>query len=117
MDWGEFVELLFKAALAAVLPFAVAALREWLKQQAAELEVHFGVERWAAIRAAVSMAVKAAEQSGIRDSLEKAGSQKMKWAIDTAELYLAERGLGGLDLDVLIAMIEAEVHKQFNGNK
>lgn len=114
MDLGKFVEILLSVSIPILVPAILAVIVTWIKQRQIEIKRRVGAEWWWAIEAAVSTAVSAAEQAGIRDGLEKAGAQKMRWAIDKAEAIFATRGLEGLDLDVLADLIEAEVHK-FNG--
>ena len=114
MDFGKLVEILLSVAIPILVPAILAVLVAWLKQRQAEIEREIGTEWWWAVEAAVLTAVRAAEQSGVRDGLEEAGEMKLSWAIDKAEAILAARGLEGLDLDVLKDLIEAEVHR-FNG--
>jgi len=116
-DWGNFLQLLLEALLVAVLPVLMIYLKQWLNMKDKQVEGHLGASRWEAVKDAVREAVSAAEQSGVRDGLEAAGEQKLAWAIISAEAFLSARGLGGLDLDVLRDLVEAEVHRQFNGKK
>ena len=73
-------------------------------------------EQWAFIEQAVKTAVEAAEQLGLTDQLSEYGNEKLDVAIQFVESQLAARGVP-LDLDkyadVIRAMIEAEVERQF----
>jgi len=110
-DWGKFLQYLLESALTVLVPALIVFASQWLKQKRAETEHYVGESHWAAFEEAARTAYRAAEQAGIREHFEKDGQRKLQLAINTAERYLYERGLGGLDLDVLVDMIEAEVNR------
>lgn len=113
-ELSNFVQLLLEAALPILAGALLVFLKQWLKIQADRLEEHLGQNRWYAVKDAVREAVAAAEQSGVREGLEKAGEKKLEQALITAEAFLDARGLGGIDLHVLAELIEAEVLNKFN---
>ena len=113
MDWGELIQVVLEAVLALLLPVLVGYAVVWLR--AKQKEIMAGLtdkQRWM-LENAVDMAVKAAEQSGLAGHIGNAMGEKKRFAIDVAERYLVSMGLGGLDLDPLADMIEAEVYRQF----
>jgi hypothetical protein len=113
VDWGQLIQVVLQAVLAVALPVVVKFIVDWLRKRLEEMEQSLGERRWYMIQEAVRIAVSAAEQSGLAGLIEDIGEEKKRWAIDAAERFLAQNGLGGLDLDVLADMIESEVRKQF----
>lgn len=112
VDWNLVLEIVLKAILAAILPIAIKLLADWVKAKSAE--ILSGVDdstRWA-IDSAITIAVAAAEQSGLAGLIAKTAEAKKRYAIDAAERYLASMGIS-FDLDVIADMIEAEVLRQF----
>jgi len=111
-NWGQIIQAILEAMLAVVLPVAVGVLAAWLRARRDEILSHMGEREREMLLQAVDIAVNAAEQSGLAGHIRDVGAEKKKFALDTAEAYLRRWGLE-IDLNVLAAMIEAEVGRQF----
>ena len=113
MDFVDFLqEWLYNIALA-VLPmvgaFVIAYLKALIEKKIAEIE-ELKPELADAIRQAVSLAVKAAEQAGAAGLIEN----KKEYALTIAQKWLDNEGWDEFDIDILEAAIEAEVKAVFN---
>ena len=113
VDWGQLIQVVLQAVLAIVLPVVVKFIVDWLRKRLEDMELQLGERRWSLLKEAVEIAVRAAQQSGLAGHIGNIGEEKKRWAIDAAERFLAQNGLGGLDLDMLADMIESEVGRQF----
>ena len=113
MDFVDFLqEWLYNIALA-VLPmvgaFVIAYLKALIEKKIAEIE-ELKPDLADAIRQAVSLAVKAAEQAGAAGLIEN----KKEYALTIAQKWLDNEGWDEFDIDILEAAIEAEVKAVFN---
>ena len=106
---NEFLANFAEAVILAAVPIIVPLVIGWLfrKYQNATREIDSGLD-WA-LRTAASIAVQAAEQSGLADLI----SDKKTYAIEVAEKHLVAAGLTGIDLDLIGAAIEAAVYENF----
>ena len=112
MDWNEIIMAVFTAVVIPLLGLLVKYLYKKLDLQVAQFKGRMDQEWRYAIEQAASLAVTAAEQSGIAGLLEGVYSDKKAYACEWAERYLAQYGIV-VDLDVLAGLIEAEVLNQF----
>jgi len=106
MQLNEFLSLVAQGLLIIALPIVIAAAIQTLRVQSQKL----GGEKLAALRSVAETAVKVAEQTGLKDQL--LGPEKRDMAVRIAEDFLKERGVN-LDLDKIVAAVEAEVNTQF----
>ena len=113
MDWSVILQNVLTVVVSTVTPVLVGMLAVWLKQKRNEyLDSLDGKWEWAA-QDAVRIAVMAAEQSGLAKLIDDTATAKKAYACEVAEQYLRRYNIT-VDLDVLLAMIEAEVFKQFH---
>ena len=108
-----FLNLAAQAVLILALPILMAALFQWLRQRGAEFRSRQAIQQQQFIDAAISMAVRAAEQSGSSGQLMGGAQAKKAFAIKAAQEYLNRLGLE-LDVTGLATLLESEVHKQFS---
>jgi len=112
----EFVDLvqawLYNLAVA-ILPiigaFVVAYLKALIEKKMVDI-AEAKPQLADAIRQAVNLAVKAAEQAGFAGFVD----EKKQYALNIAQIWLNENGWDEVDIDVLEAAIEAEVLALFN---
>lgn len=107
---NAFLTLISQSLLIIALPFVIAAAFQHFRVMTQQLRAKLSEEQQQAIDRAVGMGVKAAEQTGIMQSL--LGPEKRKQAIDIAQSFLKERGIN-LDLTKIGTLVEAEVQNQF----
>ncbi|MCK5601163.1 hypothetical protein KAR91_04785 [Candidatus Pacearchaeota archaeon] len=112
----EFVNLVQKfafnlavLALPIIAGFVVALLKVWVAQMLQEFERR-KPKLAAAIKEAVNLAVKAAEQANVAGFVK----DKKQYAMDIAQNWLDSEGWDEVDIDILEAAVEAEVLKLFN---
>jgi len=113
---GQELEIV-QNVLMVLIKVAIPPLLVWgLAELKAHLERLRQKDEWKVLEAAAERAVAAAEQLGLTDQLAEYGEAKLDVAIQFVEAQLAAAGVA-LDLDryadVVRAMIEAEVKKQF----
>lgn len=106
MQINDFLSLVAQGLLIIALPIVIAAAIQTFRVQSQKL----GGEKMAALRSVAETAVKVAEQTGLKDQL--LGPEKRDMAIRIAEDFLKSRGIN-MDLDKIVAAVEAEVHTQF----
>jgi hypothetical protein len=106
MQINDFLSLVAQGLLIIALPIVIAAAIQTLRVQSQKL----GGEKLAALRSVAETAVKVAEQTGLKDQL--LGPEKRDMAIQVAQDFLKGRGIN-MDLDKIVAAVEAEVHTQF----
>lgn len=113
IDWAELIGGLVQELLMGVLTALAGAATAYVIGLAkhAWAKAHNVVgEEWAwALDEAASMAVRAAEQLGLKDK----AFEKKEWAVAKAQEILDARGIK-VDLSILDAAIEAAVLSQFN---
>ena len=113
MDWSEILQNVLTVVVSTIAPILVGMLAVWLKQKRDEFLDKLD-DRWEwAAADAVRIAVLAAEQSGLAKLIDNTAKAKKAYACEVAEQYLRRYNFD-VDLDVLLAMIEAEVFKQFH---
>lgn len=66
------------------------------------------------IVAYVRILVKAAEQSGLTNSILQDGRAKKQFVLDELQKWLADKGWGQINVGELSNLIESEVYDQFN---
>jgi hypothetical protein len=108
---SDFLSLLAQALLIIALPVVIAAAVQHFRAMARRHYDSLNEERQQWLDRAVKIAVQVAEQTGFLEGL--AGSEKRDRAIEVAQAFLEERGVT-IDLDRLVALIEAEVLTQFS---
>lgn len=107
----DFLSLLAQGLLIVALPFVIAAAIQHLRVMTGRLKSQMSQDRQDAIEQAVRIGVQFAERVGLLEKL--VSTEKRKRAIETAQKFLAERGVK-IDLDQLVTLIEAEVQRQFH---
>jgi hypothetical protein len=107
---SKFVQLLLELMLVPAAALVIWYVIRWLRARGILEWVKLDAATQALLLEAVRLAVLAAEQSGLRDELLKAGAEKKRYALAFVEKYLAERGIQ-VDLGVVADMIEAEVYR------
>jgi hypothetical protein len=107
----SFLSLITQGLLLIALPIVIAAAVQHFRAMTQHLRQQVGEERFNSLLSAAQTAVRAAEQAGLTQGL--VGPEKRKLAIETAQSFLAARGIK-VDLNQIAAVIEAEVHTQFN---
>ncbi len=113
MQLNDALGLLAQTLLIIALPIVIAFLYQWVRQRSAEIRSRLTAQQQQFIDAAVSFAVRAAEQSGLKQQLAGGGQGKKAFAIKAAQDYLGQLGVK-MDVNLLSTMIEAEVHQQFS---
>jgi hypothetical protein len=113
MYLNDFLSLLAQGLLIIAIPVVIAFLYQWLRQKGAELRAHLTAQQQQFIDAAISFAVRAAEQAGLSNQLAGGGQAKKAYAIKAAQDYLDRLGIK-LDVNMLTTLVEAEVNKQFS---
>jgi len=99
---------LAKAILPIIGGFIIFALNALIAKWKAELEA--SKPKLADYLAqAVDIAIYSAEQAGLHDLVE----DKLQYAVNIAQEYLSENGWEEVNVELLVAAIEAEVLKQF----
>ena len=108
----DFVFGLLQLALEAALPVLVVMLIAWVRVQVkagfAKLEPNVQL----ILQEAARIAVLAAEQMNLAGQLD----EKLDFAVGIAQSFLNEHGVE-LELDLIIAAIEAAVMDEFNRDK
>ena len=116
MDWAELIGGLVQDVLVGVLTMLAGAATAYLvglaKQAWAKAHETIGAEWSWALDEAVFMAVRAAEQLGLKDKV----LVKKDWAVTKAQEILDARGIK-VDVAIIEAAIEAAVLQEFNKNK
>jgi len=113
MQITVFLSLLAQALLVLAIPILIAFLFQWIRQHAAEIRSHLTAQQQQFIDAAITMAVRAAEQASASNQLSAGGQAKKAYAIKVAQDYLNRLGIR-VDVNTLVALIESEVQKQFS---
>lgn len=109
---SKFLQAILVAVLTAVTPVLVLAISRWIKAKVADIGGQLDEDEKRYIAWAVQTAVLAAEQSGLKGILTEMGKTKLQYATQVAKTFLARYCIT-LDLDELMALIQAEVIKQF----
>ena len=104
----EFVMGLLLAALPVLAAFAIRALKAWADKLLSDLEANKPNVAWA-IENAAEIAVRAAEKMEFSKFID----DKLTYAFEIAQRYLASAGWDEVDVELIRAAIEAEVLKQF----
>lgn len=102
----DFAQSLLALALPILAAYLAATLKAFLAQSIASMRARASADARYLIDDAVVIAVRAAEQLG------GASEQKLTYAVDLAQQYLAHHGVG-LDLKVLRGLVEAAVKAEF----
>lgn len=109
----KFVQLLLEEAIRVLVPVLITLLAGCVATGIAWLRSKLGEARWAAIEQAVTYAVLAAEQSGLRNAALATGAAKKRLAMEIAQQLLHDRGIK-IDATRLGELIEAQVFHWFN---
>lgn len=108
---NEFLSKFAEAVLLAAVPVVVPLVVGWLVSQVQIARARLASELpdlyWV-LNNAAKLAVDAAEQAGIAKLI----TDKKRYAIEVAELYLAEKGID-IDIELIDAAIEAAVLNEF----
>ncbi|MBI4772321.1 MAG: hypothetical protein HY784_18330 [Chloroflexi bacterium] len=108
---NSFLSLVAQALLVIAIPILIAFLFQWLRQKNAEFRSRLTAQQQQFIDAAVHIAVRAAEQSGLSQQLAGGGQGKKAFALQAAQDYLNRLGIQ-LDVNMLSTLLEAEVNTQ-----
>lgn len=113
VDYGKMIQTLLEMIITALLPVVLGYIVVWIKEKTNEIKAKVSSENLAFAEDVVRRLVLAAEQSGLLDDAMKLGKEKKKFVISLAEAELFRKGIN-IDLDVLDALIEAEVFEAFS---
>ena len=108
----EFIDFLWRLlenVLVAVLPILATTLTVWLIQKIRAIGGDINENTMYAIRAAVNIAVTAAEQAGVAGLIE----DKKAYALELAQSYLGKQKIK-IDLVLLDGIIESAVKTAIN---
>lgn len=113
---GTFVQMILEALVAVLVPIAIGyvivainAGITWLRSKASD-------SQWAVVEQAVTYAIFAAEQSGLRVEAQNKGQLKKAEALRVAQVFLDARGIK-IDVNRLSALIESQVAEQLNWSR
>ena len=106
--WQEYLQQVLLNAIPIVVPLLIAWLVKvcvniWQMIKSQHPQVAWELEQ------AAKFAVAAAEQVGLSGALSEFADSKLDYALETAQKYLASRGIKNIDLSLLRAAIEAAV--------
>ncbi len=113
MPFNDFLSMLAQGLLVLAIPIVVVFLFQWLRQKEAEVRARLTVQQQQFVDTAVSLAVRAAEQAGLSNQLAGGGQAKKAYAVKAVQDYLNRLGIK-VDVNLLVTLLEAEVHKQFS---
>jgi len=113
---SKFLQIVLQTFIAITAPLIIAVVIKYINTYSAKMWTELTSEQKYIISTVITMAVNAAEQSGLSNELLKTGIAKKNYALTRAEIILKSYNLD-LDIHILDTMIEAEVWKQFNANK
>jgi hypothetical protein len=105
---STIVKAVVEVLLTVALPFLLARLFQWLAQELKVVRSKLSIEQLALLSAIASMAVTAAQQSGLAGLIENIGTVKKQYAIQIVQSYLDSKGID-MDVSVIEAAIEAAV--------
>ena len=108
LELSNILQLVLELVITVVLPFLLKKLFDWLNSQIRNLNARNDLVALETTVKIIRQLVQAAEMNGLSGALENLGKEKKKWVIDMAEAELSRRGIN-IDLDVLDALIEAQV--------
>ena len=109
----QFLNILLTTMVTVATPIVVGFVIELIRQSLARVKASVSNQQWGMLWSLASTVVMAAEQSGLSGQIINSGKAKKEWAIKELERIAAERGLAGLDVQTLSAIIETEVFRQF----
>jgi len=115
MDLNNALSLLAQTLLVIAIPIVIAFLFQWARQKNTELRSRLTAQQQQFIETAVNFAVRAAEQSGLKQQVAGGGQGKKAFALKAAQDYLGQLGVK-VDVSLLSSLVEAEVHKQFSNS-
>ncbi len=108
VDVSHLLQLALEIIITVLLPIVLKVLIEFLNAKIREVKANKDLVAFQTAVHIVRQLVQAAEMNGLSGALENLGKEKKKWVIDMAEAELSRRGIN-IDLDVLDALIEAQV--------
>jgi hypothetical protein len=111
MITDTFLTELLKLVLSAVATILTAAIVPWIIARLKSAQSVVGERTWMAILEAATIAVQAAEQSGLAGLIVNAGQEKKRYAIEAMQNLLTARGIH-LDVGAIESAIEAAVLTQ-----
>lgn len=109
---SSFLQKLLELVIVPLVLGVIGLAGAWLMQKIKEARAKLTNEQNWIIDNVIDSAVLAAEQVGLNEEI----TDKQIYAIDVAEKALASRGIK-LELDEIVARIEAAVFAQFNRNR
>ena len=113
MTTDTFLTELLKLVLSAAATVLTAAVVPWIIARLKSAQSVVGERTWMAILEASTIAVQAAEQSGLAGLIVNAGQEKKRYAIEAMQNLLTARGIH-LDVGAIESAIEAAVLTQIN---
>lgn len=111
MITDTFLTELLKLVLSAVATILTAAIVPWIIARLKSAQSVVGERTWMAILEAATIAVQAAERSGLAGLIVNAGQEKKRYAIEAMQNLLTARGIH-LDVGAIESAIEAAVLTQ-----
>ena len=92
--WADFVTVVLKATIAALLPIALYYVRLWLMVCIEAATKDLTAVQLATINWMLQTLVMAAEHSGLRDEALREGVEKKEWVLAQASRWLVQVGFG-----------------------
>ncbi len=108
VDVSHLLQLALEIIITVLLPIVLKVLIEFLNAKIREVKANKDLVAFQTAVHIVRQLVQAAEMNGLSGAIENLGKEKKKWVIDMAEAELKRYGID-IDLDVLDALIEAQV--------
>ena len=90
--WADFVSILLKAIIAALLPIGLYYVRMWLMVRIEATTRDLTAVQLATINWMLRTLVMAAEQSWLRDEVLRQGEEKREWVLAEARRWLEQVG-------------------------
>lgn len=117
VELWNFILLLLTVLLPVVAAMLATQLYSLLAVVTKMKQHHLNNHQQYALDEAITVAVRAAEQSGLKKDIIVSAYGKKQEALAAVQHYLDTHGLKGWDVQTLDTMIEAAVYSEFNKSK
>lgn len=116
MSEDNILQMVLVTVIQVLLPIVLTILAAWIKEQWALTRARIPAEQLELASSLAYQFVLAAEQNGLTQAIDEAGSQKKDWVLGRLQEELLSRGVK-LDVKVLSDLIEAAVFNAFTQYK
>lgn len=110
-EMQEMMLFILQAVIAAAVPVLTAYLVRWLNSLKLKVIASVDKDKYNTIKMLVEIAVKAAEQAGLKENILAVGEDKKSFAMTKLQAMLNARGLSYISVDEIEAWIEAALLK------